>query len=303
MLHGGKALVGGTTFAGGINADRANEVTQAAKDRANANSSSKSSAAAAKSSASAAKSASDAAKSASDAASSIADTFENLQDWIEIEINRIKAERDRLSGLAGDTVDSQYNTQNAQLEQAIAQNNSLISVLESAYDAYIAQANRIGLDEGYAQKVRLGTLQIEDISDEDLKTRISEYQQWYEKALTAQTDLDEARAQNFDMQISQLENIVDDFEKAAGYIQAVSDHVASLSTRMETWGMLNTETNFDFDLNAKLQKQQKALRDNYESYYASLEQQFQSLVQRTHGGIGRRSYRRSRLPSLNVIRS
>ena len=280
--HGYRALADGTArnvinaFSGGVGSGSASAL--ASRNTFGTNDSKKSSEEAAKSSKSAAKSSANAASAAEDAADSLKEAFDNLNDWIEVRIDRITTMRDMYESYGDSVLDDQWSQQNENIELAIAENNRLIDVLSQAYDVYLKQADASGLSSDYKSKVQNGTIQIESIADEDLKARIDEYQKWYEKAIQAQTDLDSARIKTFELQIKKLENIEDDFENAANYISSISDTISATVTKMDTWGVLNTDTYYDYDYNKKLQKQQQELKQNYESYYATLEKEFNTLV-------------------------
>jgi hypothetical protein len=143
-------------------------------------SNSSSTASAASSASDAASSASDAASSASDAASSASDAAEDTSetmDYIEIKIDRIERIIDNLSTIA----ESEYNTYQKRNEAAteqIAKVREEIDIQQQAYDRYMQQANSVGLSEEYAQKIRDGLIDIEEITDETLKDNISDYQEW-----------------------------------------------------------------------------------------------------------------------------
>ena len=62
--------------------------------------------------------------------------------------------------------------------QKMSKLNEEISIQQQAYDRYMQQANSVGLSEDYAQKVRDGLIDIEEITDEDLKDKIDDYQEW-----------------------------------------------------------------------------------------------------------------------------
>lgn len=53
-----------------------------------------------------------------------------------------------------------------------------INTNQQAYNRYLAQANSVGLSENYASQVRNGSLNIESISDENLKKKIDDYEKW-----------------------------------------------------------------------------------------------------------------------------
>lgn len=61
---------------------------------------------------------------------------------------------------------------------ALSQIQKEISVNQQAYNKYIAQANAVGLAEGYASQIRNGSLNIENITDENLKKKIDQYKEW-----------------------------------------------------------------------------------------------------------------------------
>lgn len=62
--------------------------------------------------------------------------------------------------------------------KALSQISSEITANQQGYNKYIAQANSVGLSESYAKQVRDGSLNIETITDEDLKEKIDDYEQW-----------------------------------------------------------------------------------------------------------------------------
>ena len=71
-----------------------------------------------------------------------------------------------------------WSTRNEALVDQIDLVRDEIDLQQKAYDRYIQEANSVGLSEEYAAKVRNGEIDIEDITDEDLKEKIDEYQEW-----------------------------------------------------------------------------------------------------------------------------
>ena len=128
----------------------------------------------------AASSASEAASSASEAAESASEAteeFSEMVDWIETKIDRIE----RVIENIGTIAESEFNTyskRNDAVMQKMSKLNEEISIQQQAYDRYMQQANSVGLSEDYAQKVRDGLIDIEEITDEDLKDKIDDYQEW-----------------------------------------------------------------------------------------------------------------------------
>ena len=54
-----------------------------------------------------------------------------------------------------------------------------MSTYGKAYNRYMKEANAVGLDKKYRDKVKNGTIDIETIQDEALADKIQKYQEWY----------------------------------------------------------------------------------------------------------------------------
>lgn len=162
----GKALVSGTAFgrgSGGIG--RANKGSSA-KTRSSSSSSSKSSSSSSSSN-----------SNSNSSANEEADKFEETLDWIETALDRVERAISRLDKTATSTYKN-WTKRGTALNDQISQTRREIDLQNQAYNRYIQQANSVGLDAGYAAKVRDGTIDIEKITDEDLNNKISEYKQW-----------------------------------------------------------------------------------------------------------------------------
>lgn len=105
-------------------------------------------------------------------------------DWIEQAIEKAEKEIQKLD----DIVNSSYSTfmqKNDALANEIGKVTDEIALQQQAYEEYMRKADSIGLDESYKALVRDGAINIENVSDEKLQEKISDYQQWYEKAVAA----------------------------------------------------------------------------------------------------------------------
>lgn len=162
----GKALVSGTAFgrgSGGIG--RANKGSST-KTRSSSSSSSKSSSSSSSSN-----------SNSNSSANEEADKFEETLDWIETALDRVERAISRLDKTATSTYKN-WTKRGTALNDQISQTRREIDLQNQAYNRYIQQANSVGLDAGYAAKVRDGTIDIEKITNEDLNNKISEYKQW-----------------------------------------------------------------------------------------------------------------------------
>lgn len=106
-----------------------------------------------------------------------AEKSEQTLDWIEIALNRVERAISRLDKTATSTFKN-WTKRGTALNDQINQTRREIDLQNQAYNRYIQQANSVGLDAGYAAKVRDGTIDIEKITDDDLNKKISEYKQW-----------------------------------------------------------------------------------------------------------------------------
>ena len=182
----------------------------------------------AQSAASTAKSAESTAKS-TDKASEKADEFKETLDEIEILLDRVDRQIEHIDKSA----QAAYNT-------FATRNNSILTELDlitqqiknqqDAYNRYIAEANKVGLDESWADKVRNGRIDIEEVTDEDLWDKIENYRKWFELALDCQDAIDELKdtqadldKQRFDNLKQEYEDIIDGFEHLSNVVQKFID--------------------------------------------------------------------------------
>lgn len=112
----------------------------------------------------------------SDTSSKAEETKETL-DWIETELDRIKRNIDLVDKTASSTYKN-WSKRNEALASELSQVSNELYVQQQAYDRYIQQANSVGLSEDWASKVRDGRIDIETITDSDLKDKISDYKTW-----------------------------------------------------------------------------------------------------------------------------
>lgn len=112
----------------------------------------------------------------SDTSSKAEETKETL-DWIETELNRIKRNIDLVDKTASSTYKN-WSKRNEALASELSQVSNELNIQQQAYDRYMQQANSVGLSEDWASKVRDGRIDIETITDSDLKDKISDYKTW-----------------------------------------------------------------------------------------------------------------------------
>lgn len=161
-------------------------------------------------------------KSSSNSSSdSSKDKTEEVIDWIEIYFN----EMSRATEIAVDNIDRAIGlaSKQAKAYEAIGKVQEEITANQRAADKYLAKANSVGLNETYASKVRNGTLDIETITDEDLKKKIDDYKTYYkdyEDSLDKVRDLEDKLS---DLAEKRLEIIEKEYDAIIDINDAIKD--------------------------------------------------------------------------------
>lgn len=252
----GKALVSGTAFgrgSGGIG--RANKGSSV-KTRSSSSSSSKSS------------SSSSSNSNSNSSANEEADKFEETLDWIETALDRVERAISRLDKTATSTYKN-WTKRGTALNDQISQTRREIDLQNQAYNRYIQQANSVGLDAGYAAKVRDGTIDIEKITDDNLNNKISEYKQWYEKALDCLDAIDELRESESKLYEQRFENVSTKYDGYLGVIQHEKDMLDEFVSQTETAGYITSGKYYDA-MSANAKKQQEELKKQRDEMISEL---------------------------------
>ncbi len=157
-------------------------------------------------------------------------------DWVEVKLQRIEEAIE----LVKVTADSAYQTmtdRNKALKTNIGNVNKEIVTQGKAYNYYIKKANAVGLNKSYKKKVQNGAIDIDKISNKKLKEKISQYQEWYNKAQDCKKQVAELKVtvadaykEIFDNYSTKAQNTIDrakdyqeafqasiDFYEEAGY--------------------------------------------------------------------------------------
>lgn len=132
-------------------------------------------------------------------------------DFMENRINHLDAEIDKLK----DNIDILvgYKPKNITAGTAIDLLIQKMDTLRQMYDKYMEEANKTGLSQEYIHKVQNGTMEIEYIQDENLVKLIQQYENWYKKAEAAEDAINKTKKELHDLNLSKLDNIIDQFQK------------------------------------------------------------------------------------------
>ena len=163
---------------------------------------------------------------------------------------------------------------------------------QSGYNTYMAKANAVPLAENYKQMVRDGNWSIQDITDENLKSQINEYKQWYDAAMECNDKLEEIRENIGATYKKAFDNIAKEYENRIKQLEASITNLENKFdlSKYQSNGMNDNYLTSQIDLyDAKAnqlvneianleQKMREALNSGYVGRYSEGYQEMESTV-------------------------
>lgn len=192
--------------------------------------------------------------------------FSEQIDWTETNLQRLEEELSRLDKKSSN-VYSLWSQRNSALNEQIAKTRQEILSQQNAYDYYMAKANSIGLSDTYVSKVQNGTIQIEDITDEDLADKISQYQTWYEKAIKCKDTIQGLNISLGDLADQKFDNLQTEYDGVISVFESFGNLTEETIRRTEEHGYFVAKDSY------------KQLINNENKTLNTLQQQYASLIQ------------------------
>ena len=115
---------------------------------------------------------------ASKSAEKAADKFEEAFDEIEILLDRMDRNIQKLTDSI-ETYSYDLSKQSAASDKAMSTIRSNLTTLQQAYNRYIKEANSVGLSDSWKRIIQNGKIDVTTITDENLADKISKYQDWW----------------------------------------------------------------------------------------------------------------------------
>ena len=140
--------------------------------------------------------------------------------------------------------------------------------MNKAYQAYVDRANKVSLSQDYKNRIMNGELRIEDITDESLHDQISEFQEWYEKALDCKYEIVELEEALGDIIDSNFENITSQFEALTDQIEHQVDMLEGELDMIENKGNF-AGAQYYKNLMQKEEEMARRLQEEYSSLIAA----------------------------------
>lgn len=164
----------------------------------------------------------------------LADDFKNIVDVTEIFISRLDQYISNLSSIQD--LYQTYRNKNQIADELIKTTLGKVNALQKSYDQYMLQANAVDLSASWKQKIRDGAIDLETVTDEDLKNQIDEFQKWYEKALDCNAEIISLQKNLRDLSNEKLSNIISDFDQATDLQDAMIFRQEALNSLIKAQG-------------------------------------------------------------------
>lgn len=230
----------------------------------------------------------------SDASSSNDSSSENSSetfDWVERALNAVDRVVKRLE-TAINNVYRDWSDRNSKIGEELSQLIAQMNYYQSGYNTYMAKANAVPLAENYKQMVRDGNWSIQDITDENLKSQINEYKQWYDAAMECNDKLEEIRENIGATYKKAFDNIAKEYENRIKQLEASITNLENKFdlSKYQSNGMNDNYLTSQIDLyDAKAnqlvneianleQKMREALNSGYVGRYSEGYQEMESTV-------------------------
>lgn len=195
----------------------------------------------------------------------------DTRDWVERMINDHKHVYEQFEKRIEDF--EMHYSQNKAIDDYINQSQTYINTLRSAQNAYMSKANALELPGDYVSKIVSGRLEIEDITDEDLKEKISKYQEWYDKAVDLGDEIEDINRKIKETKISKLENIKDDYDNLKSFHESAIDYNDALNEYSEKKNLVGNKKALWNNLD-----QQKQIKAYLKTQERELTKQLNALV-------------------------
>lgn len=163
--------------------------------------------------------------------------FKETLDEIEIKIDRIERSISNLDTIASNTFES-LSSRGSAISRELTNVTKEIDIQHKAYARYMKQASKVGLSETWAKKVREGTINIEDVKDENLWKKIEEYKKWVDKAYSARDSIYQLTVDQADIWNQKFELVQTNYENAIAQYQHVYDMMDSYIELAENEGKI-----------------------------------------------------------------
>lgn len=193
----------------------------------------------------------------SSGSSSTKEATEETFDWIEVFLK----EMSRATEIAVDNIDRAIGLAQKQTKayDAISKVQQELTANQQSANKYLQLAANVGLDPSYISKIQNGTLDVEKVTNEDLKKKIDEYKDYYSKYESAADNVAKLEDKITDLAEKRLEIITDSYDAIVDINDKIKDVADSKISLNDALGVaIDNPDNY-----ASINKSIKAQEDTY----------------------------------------
>lgn len=215
----------------------------------------------------------------SSGSSSTKEATEETFDWIEVFLK----EMSRATEIAVDNIDRAIGLAQKQTKayDAISKVQQELTANQQSANKYLQLAANVGLDPSYISKIQNGTLDVEKVTNEDLKKKIDEYKDYYNKYESAAdnvakledkiTELAEKRLEIIEKEYDAIVDINDAIKSVADSKMSLNDALGVAIDNPDNYANINKSIKAQEDtynqLTKKLSDYQKEMESQLSSGY------------------------------------
>lgn len=257
-LQGG-AFVSGTAFGNGSPGIHKNNGVMTSEKNKDKNTSSKSSTGSSGGTSTRTSTGSNGGSSGGSSGGTSADksTTEETFDWIEVFLK----EMSRATEIAVDNIDRAIGLAQKQTKayDAISKVQQELTANQQSANKYLQLAANVGLDPSYISKIQNGTLDVEKVTNEDLKKKIDEYKDYYSKYESATDNVAKLEDKITELAEKRLKIITDTYDAIVDINSSLQDAADSKISLNDALGVaIDNPDNY-----ASINKSIKAQEDTY----------------------------------------
>ena len=195
--------------------------------------------------------------SGSSGSSSTKEATEETFDWIEVFLK----EMSRATEIAVDNIDRAIGLAQKQTKayDAISKVQQELTANQQSANKYLQLAANVGLDPSYISKIQNGTLDVEKVTNEDLKKKIDEYKDYYSKYESATDNVAKLEDKITELAEKRLKIITDTYDAIVDINSSLQDAADSKISLNDALGVaIDNPDNY-----ASINKSIKAQEDTY----------------------------------------
>lgn len=202
-------------------------------------------------------------KAAKDSAKDAKETAQDI-DWIETKLKLASKETEKLNksfdkAFGMNQTRERYHAYISQIESEIQDNTTAAQV-------YQEKLNQIGLSYEWIAKIQSGAFSIDSITDENLKTQISEYQTYSDKLNSCYDTIESLEEERLQASVNYAEKLIDSHEKEIDSINKLIDRRKALVSLKETFGLSASKSDLKYQQDQYEQEIDALERQNKEIY-------------------------------------